>query len=304
VGDGEGVEKTDGTFRADTWHFLETNATYERFTVVLILVNVFAFCASTVFNEQYNVNVETGKYIGPTCSWCDAAFFGDKEDNGLAGGSYLEFFTVACFTIDYCLRLWSCVESPEYPTRFVYVVSFFSLVDLASTIPFYIEMALPINFFATQFLRMLRLFRMMRVEGRYSEAFTMMDDVFRAKSNVLLTAGFVGMVVWMISSGFYYVTERSSLEMIYCPTCPEVDNSKCTIDVFGFVDCKQAGCPGLCWNEFESIPSAMFQTMVNLFGEYPLATQYSGWGRVVGSLVALFACAVFGIPCLHTLILC
>ena len=40
----------------------------------------------------------------------------------------------------------------------------------------------------------------------------------------------------------------------------------------------------------------MYFTLVNLFGEFPLADNHSGWGRVVGSFTAIIAVAVFGIP--------
>jgi hypothetical protein len=40
----------------------------------------------------------------------------------------------------------------------------------------------------------------------------------------------------------------------------------------------------------------MFQTLVNLFGEFPLTDRYTGWGMVVAGLNAVVASVVFGIP--------
>ena len=51
------------------------------------------------------------------------------------------------------------------------MISFFSLVDLVAIVPFYVDLIITdSNLPASQFLRMFRLFRMLRVEGRYIEA--------------------------------------------------------------------------------------------------------------------------------------
>eukprot|EP00927_Polykrikos_kofoidii_P039095 TRINITY_DN3352_c0_g1_i1.p1 TRINITY_DN3352_c0_g1~~TRINITY_DN3352_c0_g1_i1.p1 ORF type:complete len:1262 (+),score=173.67 TRINITY_DN3352_c0_g1_i1:129-3788(+) len=296
------VTPEEETLRKATWNFVEGRGhrgrVFERFTLVLILVNTLAFVIGSVFDTRYNLGSH-GLFIGPSCQWCDVTFFGNDPNNGLHGSSFLEIFTVFVFTIDYALRFWSCVEDNEWLTRWNYACSFFSCVDLVAILPFYVEQVLPVDIGATQFLRLLRLFRMLRVNERYSEAFRLLQDVLRIKSKVLVTASFVGGVVWVISAGFYHLAERKNHLMIYCPACPDVDTAVCTFSPSGLVDCSNAGCPApsTCWNRFESIPCSMFQTLVNLFGEYPLATQYRSWGMVVGTMVALFAVAVFGIPC-------
>jgi hypothetical protein len=290
----------------EMWDFLEGHSPagryYERFTVILILLNVAAFVVGTLFDTTYNVNPVTGVYIGPNQPWMDVMFFG-TESSLYAGLSVLEIFTVFIFTVDYFLRLWSCTEDKQYASRWAYVFSFYALVDFASIFPTYLNLCLPASDIAgTQFLRMFRLFRMMKMEGRYSEAFTSFDDVIASKKHVLLTAGFVGAVVWIIDAGFYYVavnwSTAATLNMIYCPTCPDVDVAKCTLDAFGSVDCSKAGCPAgtSCSNLYESIPASMFQTVVNLFGEFPLTDRYQGWGMVVAGLTSVVASVVFGIP--------
>mmetsp|Transcript_48569 Transcript_48569/g.89474 ORF Transcript_48569/g.89474 Transcript_48569/m.89474 type:complete len:1219 (+) Transcript_48569:69-3725(+) len=288
------------TSRQQVWDFLEgrglAGQAWETLTVLLIVSNVAAFIASTLFSTEFNVDAE-GKYQGPTCSWCDVAFFGQDADNGLWGSSVLEIVSVIVFTIDYLLRLWAVVESPEYHySRLEYVFSFFSLVDLLAILPFYVELATPADLPASQFLRMFRLFRMLRVEGRFSEAFTLFDDVLAENSHLFVTAGFVGVVTWFIAAGFYYAVERTSLAMIYCPACPEVDVSLCRLDEWGEANCAAAGCSGECWNLFQSIPSSLYFTLLNLFGEYPLADRHSTWGKVVAVAVAVIAVFVFGIP--------
>jgi len=295
----EGEEMSE---RKAVWEFLEGRGpgglTYNRFTVFLILVNIAAFIIGSSFDKKHNTDPATGKYVGPDCSWCDVVFFGNEDDNAMNGTSMLEAITAICFTIDWALRYWACLESDEYKSRADYTFSFLSMIDLISTLPFYIGFVFPVNFIATQFLRMFRLFRMMRA-GKYARAFTLFDDVFEAKKNVMITAGFVGAVVWIIMAGFYFMVNRFSHQMIYCPKCPDVDVLQCSFDSYGFVDCTKAGCaaPNECWNLFESIPSSMFQTMLNLFGEFPLSNRQQGWGMVIASLAAMVAQVIFGIPC-------
>jgi hypothetical protein len=100
-----------------------------------------------------------------------------------------------------------------------------------------------------QFLRMFRLFRMMRVEGRYDTALTMFDDVFYNQKDILGTALFVGITTWLTVSSLYYLAEHKSNDMIYCGKAPaycgdsdDIDVSLCTISSWGIVDCSAAGC--------------------------------------------------------------
>ena len=82
--------------------------------------------------------------------------------------------------------------------RVRFVFTFFSLVDLASTVPFYVDSFLlpERDLAASNFLRMFRLLRMMKVEGRYDLALGMVDDVFYEQRGVIGTALFVGITVW------------------------------------------------------------------------------------------------------------
>ena len=224
------------------------------------------------------------------------------------------------FTVDYALRFYVAgVEEPKhrgFVGRLRFICTFFSLVDLVSIVPFYLDFAIAGNLPASQFLRMFRLLRMMKVEGRYIEAFTLIDDVAREQKSVLGTAMFVGASTWVICAAFYYVAEHRSKLAIYCGgasnrlmssngLCPrpsEVDLNACTFDEWGFVNCTKGGCAGdeiephPCWNLFQSIPGAAFFTLLNLFGEFPLIDQHSFFGKIVGTIVAVFAVAVFAIP--------
>jgi hypothetical protein len=145
---------------------------------------------------------------------------------------------------------------------------------------------------------------MMKGEGRaYSSALTLFDDVFYRQRGILATAFFVGMTTWIAISSLYYLAERRNLSMIYCgstPGCADVDTSQCTFDIWGFVDCPDCSStptvPYPCYNMYQSILSASYYSLLNLFGEFPLITQHSPWGKLVGTFVAVIAVAVFALP--------
>lgn len=318
------MAETPITKREQLFDFLEAKTPagkrYELFMIILILANVLAFILGSLFVEEYNP-VDWAKREGGICgNLCDALWFGNYVDNGLqllnlGATSILELVTIAVFTVEYILRLWVCdLESPRYQGfmgRLRFIPTFFSLVDLASTLPFYID-----AFFlrhtelaASSFLRMFRLLRMMRVEGRYDTALTMVDDVFAAQKGILGTALFVGLTTWLTVSSLYYIVERKSTGLIYCGAAPnycgdadDIDTSLCSIDFWGMADCTEAGCPPSaeypepCYNLYQSIPMASYYSLLNLFGEFPLIDQHTPAGKVVGTITAVVAVAVFALP--------
>jgi hypothetical protein len=201
-----------GSRRRQLFDFLEAKTSaggkYEKFIIALILVNVVAFCASTLFVQDYNDADWADRTTGLCQNICDALWFGNYRDNGLqvldmGSTSVLEIFTVLVFSIEYLLRLYTAdLESPLYAGargRLRYIPTFFSVVDLASTLPFYVDAFFLRNtdLAASGFLRMFRLLRMMRVEGRYDTALTMLDDVYERQKGILLTALFVGLTTWI-----------------------------------------------------------------------------------------------------------
>jgi len=291
---------------------------YESFTIFLIFLSVATFIMSSVFLPEYN----NESPLATQCDkWCDAIWFGNYPDNALAGlgigaTSIVEIFVVAVFTVDYILRFYTAdLIDPKFKGfvgRLSFIPTFFSLVDLSSTVPFFVDAFLlpDTDLAASTFLRMFRLLRMMKVEGRFDLALGMIDDVFYAQRGVLGTALFVGITVWGVLSSFFYIAERKNPDMIYCGAAPDrcfenqddIDTSLCTMDEWGIIDCSAAGCESgengqeVCWNLYRSIVDSSFWTLVNLFGEFALVDQHSAWGQVLGTFTAVFAVAVFALP--------
>lgn len=310
------------TGRAAIYDFLEAKtpagARYEVFMIALILANVFAFILASLFDTDYN-HAAWAKRDGGVCgTLCDSLWFGNYADNYLqplnvGPTSVLELVTIAVFSVEYMFRLYTAdLEKPEYAGvygRYRWMFTFFSLVDLASTLPFYVDAFVLRNssLLGTSFLRMFRLFRMARGLGRYDSAIGMLGDVYHTQKDIFGTALFVGFTTWITVSALYYIVERQNKALIYCGAAPDycpddVDTSLCEIDYWGFTDCTAADCPGTemnpepCYNLYNSIPMASYYALLNLFGEFPLIDQHSNAGQVVGTLVAIVAVAVFALP--------
>jgi Ion transport protein len=290
------------TWRHHLFDFLEAKTragrAYESFIILLIATNVAAFILGSLFVVQYNPAPWAARdgHDSLCGNVCDSLWFGNYSDNllqnlNLGNTSVLELLTIVVFTVEYVLRLYTAdsINPTLYGGgvvgRLRWIPSFFSMVDLASTLPFYIDAFFlrDSDLVATAFVRMFRLFRMMRVEGRYDSALCLVDDVFVAQRGILGTALFVGFTTWMAVSSLYYLVERKNYDFIYCGAAPDyckqdngddIDTSLCTIDHWGITDCAAAGCPSSdeypepCYNLYNSIPMASYYALLNLFGEF------------------------------------
>lgn len=315
-------------WKVTLFHFLEAKSyygkIYQYWMIILIIINVVAFIISTLFVEEYNPNVSWANRDTGICqSTCDIWLFGNYRDNGLssllymdASTSILEVSTVIIFTIDYILRLYTAnlINPIKYSGiigRLYWIPTFFSIVDLISIIPFYVDAYIlrHSDITGTSFIRMFRLLRMMKIEGRHDTALTMVDDVYQQQKSILLTALFVGITTWIAVSSLFYLAERTNINFIYCPSCPDIDkDTYCTIDTWGIVNCTGDTCYDSyimnststdinpCYNLYESIPSSSYYSLLNLFGEFPHITDHNNYGKIVATITTVVAVAVFALP--------
>ena len=182
---------------------------YEKFIIFLILLSVITFVLSSVYVSEYNVDSDLPSRCDAVC---DALWFGNNNDNALSflnigSTSLVEIIVVFIFTIDYVLRMYVAdMEDPKYAgingRLLHYVPSFYSIVDLSSILPFYVDsfVLTKSDISSSNYLRMFRLLRMMKVEGRYDMAMTMIDDALYGQRGILGTALFVGVTVWGVVS--------------------------------------------------------------------------------------------------------
>lgn len=123
----------------------------------------------------------------------------------------LEIITVAVFTIEYLLRIWTAdllYPKAKHP-RLKYIFSFMALIDLLAILPFY----LPFFSADLRFLRMMRLFRLFRLLrvfklGRYMDALQVIVDVIRTSGPQLLMSVVICFFVMLFSAIIMYTVEN------------------------------------------------------------------------------------------------
>ena len=157
--------------------------TVNGFLVVLICLNVVAFAAETVpdMHERY------GTYF--------YAF---------------NLFSIAVFTIEYVLRIWSSVDIPilrdlpPWKARARFAARPLQIIDLLAILPFYLSFIIPMDL---RVLRILRIFRFLKL-ARYSPALETLGRVIANERRALVGALFVMVTLLLFASTGIYFLER------------------------------------------------------------------------------------------------
>lgn len=123
-----------------------------------------------------------------------------------------ETFSVAVFTLEYLLRLWSCVDSPDGQNRgrLRWALSPMGLVDLVAILPFYVFLFIPDSNMSLLILRIfrgLRLFRIFKLT-RYSTALNVLFSVLKKEARVLAVTTSILIIVLILASWGIYSLER------------------------------------------------------------------------------------------------
>ena len=124
---------------------------------------------------------------------------------------WFEVITVAVFSAEYLLRIWTAdllYPEAKYP-RLKYIFSFMALIDLLAILPFY----LPFISADMRFLRMIRLFRLFRLLrvfklGRYFDALQTIIRVIRESASQLIISVVLCMFVMLFSAIVMYTVEN------------------------------------------------------------------------------------------------
>ena len=169
----------------------------------------------------------------------------------------IEWGSVAAFSIEYVMRIWACVEDPAIARkgailgRLYYACTFYALVDLLSILPNWVSLIswLTDPFTAgstfiespnfTTAARIVRLVRIFKTD-KYISAFSLLGDVLWENRILLMATSFYSAMMWVIAATLLFYTEQDN----------EIEEMS---------------------SHFQSIPLAMFPTLLMLTGEFPLA---------------------------------
>lgn len=175
-----------------------------------------------------------------------------------------EIISVAIFTIEYLLRVWSCTVNKDYRHPFwgrvKFILTPLAIIDLLAILPFYLPLLSP-QLRVGRALRLFRLFRVLKL-NRYTDSLKILVKVFRLKQEELILSLFVLSILLAIASSLIYFAENSAQ--------PEA---------------------------FSSIPEAMWWGTITLttvgYGDvYPVTLI----GRILGGSLAILGIGLFALP--------
>lgn len=176
----------------------------------------------------------------------------------------LDTIAVGIFTLEYCMRLYCCVEEPRYQRaiagRFKQAKETSSLIDFLAIVPFFLEVFLH-HLFDLRFLRVFRLLRLLKLT-RYTGATKTLTKVIAREWPVLAASAFVMMLLVVLTASLGYLFEHEAQ--------PE---------------------------KFENIPQSIYWAVITLASVgYGDISPITPMGRVMTIILALLGIGIFAIP--------
>lgn len=176
----------------------------------------------------------------------------------------LDMVAVGIFSMEYCLRLYSCVEDPAYKRavagRMKYAKSLPAMIDFMAIIPFFLEAFLH-HYFDTRFLRVFRLARLLKLT-RYSGATSTLVTVIKREWPVLSASAFVMLLLVVLTASLGYLFEHEAQP-----------------------------------DKFENIPQSIYWAVITLASVgYGDISPVTPMGRVMTIILALIGIGIFAIP--------
>jgi voltage-gated potassium channel len=130
---------------------------------------------------------------------------------------YAQFFTnfdrfsVFIFTVEYILRVWTCVHADEYKNswrgRLKYMLSVGALIDLLAIVPYYLHLAIGLDLRILRILRLMRFLRLFRLT-HYMRTTRMVINVFKSRAKELWVAFVMGIFLILIAASLVYFAEH------------------------------------------------------------------------------------------------
>lgn len=131
---------------------------------------------------------------------------------------FVDIFTLLFFTVEVSLRIWVApVINSKWSGlkgRLRYCTSFYGLIDILSTYPFYLQWLVPLPVMALKALRTARVVRTMRI-GRYTKSFNLLTESIAAKRHELLVSMQFLVVITFILSLMLFFAEHDAQPEAY-----------------------------------------------------------------------------------------
>lgn len=179
----------------------------------------------------------------------------------------VDIITLVFFTIEVALRIWTAPElfpaSSAWKSRLKYCFSFYGVIDLLSTVPFYAQWLIPMPVSALKTLRTFRIIRLFRIT-RYFRSFKLLSGAISSKRHELVISTQFLVIITIILSLILYYAEHE--------VQPENYNN-------GFVS--------VIW---------AFAQYIGDPGEFAATPPLTPLGRVVACIVGIMGIAIVAVP--------
>ena len=210
---------------------------FEVFIAIWVLLSVFAVVMESVKSVHYILNIQ---FV------------------------ILDAVAVGIFTIEFFMRMYSCVEEPGFKGAVVGRLKQFktpsTFIDFLAIVPFFLEVVLH-HLFDLRFLRVFRLARLLKLT-RGSDATAILFKVIAREWPILSASAFIMILVIVLTASLGYLFEYDAQ--------PE---------------------------KFENIPTAIYWAVITLasvgYGDISPVTPV---GRAMTTMMALMGIGIFAIP--------
>ena len=227
---------------------------------------VFALFNTTPHSHSINKYIDTVVILAVLVSVVCIVLETVTEINSVWSKEFhtLDLITVAIFSIEYVLRVYSCCELTEYEKpvsgRIKYIFSASALVDLIAISPFYIDIFLAKSI-DLRFLRIFRLTRLLKLT-RYTGTLNTLVKAVQREKYVLLAAAFMMFLMIILTASLGYMFEHDAQP-----------------------------------DKFESIPTSMYWAVITLASVgYGDITPVTPLGRLMTVVVSFVGIGIFAIP--------
>jgi voltage-gated potassium channel Kch len=210
---------------------------FQGFIGIWVLIAVFAVVMESVQSVSYILNVE---FV------------------------ILDAVAVAIFTMEYCLRIYSCVEEPGFKGavsgRLKQAKTTSTMIDLLAILPFFLEVLLH-DVLDLRFLRVFRLARLLKLT-RGSDATATLGRVVSREWPVIAAAGFIMLLLVVLTASLGYLFEHEAQP-----------------------------------DKFDNIPNSIYWAVITLASVgYGDISPVTPMGRIMTMVLALIGIGIFAIP--------
>ena len=210
---------------------------FDTFIGIWVIISVLAVVLESVHSISYVINVEF---------------------------AILDALAVAIFSVEYCMRIYACVEEPGFKNaiagRFKQESTPATVIDLLAIMPFFLEVVLS-HVFDLRFLRVFRLARLLKLT-RHSDATAILGKVLVREWPVMSASAFIMMLLLVLTASLGYLFEHEAQP-----------------------------------DKFENIPTAFYWAVITLasvgYGDISPVTPV---GRAMTIVLALIGIGIFAIP--------